>query len=102
MASDSLHVFLSHRFKYLAMVSWLTEGKNALIVCVIGPPEWHSGLRHCISVLEASLQTRVQSQVCVTLAVTGIPIGWCTIGPVSSRLGEGVAGGGGFTWLIAL
>ena len=24
--------------------------------------EWHSGLRHCISVLEASLQTLVRSQ----------------------------------------
>ena len=25
------------------------------------PPEWHSGLRHCIAVLKASLQTRVWS-----------------------------------------
>ena len=44
-------------------------------------PEWCSGLRHCISVLEVSLQTLVQSRAVPQPAVIGSPIGWCTIGP---------------------
>ncbi|XP_070295983.1 AT-rich interactive domain-containing protein 4B-like [Salvelinus sp. IW2-2015] len=38
-------------------------------------PEWRSGLRHCISVLEASLQTLVRFQAVSQLPVIGSPIG---------------------------
>ncbi|KAK6303930.1 hypothetical protein J4Q44_G00263840 [Coregonus suidteri] len=59
-----------------------------------GPPEWCSGLRHCIAVLEASLQTRVRSRaVSPQPAVIGSPIGRPTIGPAPSGLGEGLARG---------
>ena len=51
-----------------------------------GAPEWLSGLRHCISVLEASLQTLVRFQAVSQLAVIGSPIGRRTIGPASSGL----------------
>jgi hypothetical protein len=52
-------------------------------------PEWRSGgLRHCISVLEASLQTLVRSQAVSQPAVIGRPIGWRTIGPASSMFGR--------------
>jgi hypothetical protein len=44
-------------------------------------PEWCSGLKHCISVQEVSLQSLVQIQAVSHLAVIGSPIGWCTIGP---------------------
>ena len=65
------------------------------------PPEWCSGLRHCIAVLEASLQTTVQSQAVSQPALPGCPIVRRTISPVSSGVVE-VLAGGGFTWLIAL
>ena len=38
-------------------------------------PEWRSGLRHCISVLEVSLQTLVRFQAVSQLVVIGSPIG---------------------------
>ena len=57
-----------------------------------GPSEWHSSLRHCIAVLEVSLQTCVQSQDVSQLAMTGRPMRQSTIGPVFSGLGEGLAG----------
>jgi hypothetical protein len=38
-------------------------------------PKWCSGLRHCISVLEASLQTLVWFQAVSQQAVIGSPIG---------------------------
>jgi hypothetical protein len=37
---------------------------------VVGPPKWRSGLRHCIAVLEVSLQTWVRSQAVLQPAVT--------------------------------
>uniref|UniRef100_A0A4W5P0X4 DNA repair protein RAD51 homolog 3 n=1 Tax=Hucho hucho TaxID=62062 RepID=A0A4W5P0X4_9TELE len=40
--------------------------------------------RHCISVLEASLQTLVRFQAVSQPSVFGRPIGWRTIGPASS------------------
>jgi hypothetical protein len=55
------------------------------------PPEWRSGLRHCITVLEASLQPLVRFQTVSQLAVTRRHMRRCTIGPTSSRLGEGLA-----------
>ena len=42
-------------------------------------PVWSSGLRHCISVQEASLQSLVQFQAVSHPAVIGSPIGWLTI-----------------------
>ncbi|XP_071245119.1 CBP80/20-dependent translation initiation factor [Salvelinus alpinus] len=50
-----------------------------------------SGARHCIAVFEASLQTLVRSQAVSQPAVTESLIER-TIGPVSSGLGEGLAG----------
>jgi hypothetical protein len=55
-------------------------------------PEWCSGLRYCISVLEASLQTLVRSRAVSQPVVIGNPIGQCTIGPASSGLGEVLPG----------
>ena len=52
-------------------------------------PEWRSGLRHRISVQEASLPSLVRNQAVSHLAEIGSPIGWRTIGPVSSRFGRG-------------
>ena len=54
----------------------------------LGPPEWRSGLRQCIAVLEVSLQTRAVTQP----SVSGRHMRRRTIGPVSSGLGEGLAG----------
>jgi hypothetical protein len=59
-----------------------------------GSPEWHSGLRHWISVLEVSLQTLVRSWAVSQPVVIGTPIGKRTISPASSGLGEGLAGVG--------
>ena len=53
----------------------------------LGPPELHSGLRHCIAVLEASLQTRLRSQAVTQPAATGRLVRQCTIGPSFGRLG---------------
>ena len=55
----------------------------------LGAPECRSGLRHCISVPEVSLQTLVEFQAVSQLAVIGSPIEWCTIGPESYGLGFG-------------
>ena len=51
-----------------------------------GPPEWYSGQRHCIAVLDP-----VRSQAVSQLAVTRRPMRRRTIGPASSGLGEGLA-----------
>jgi hypothetical protein len=51
--------------------------------------EQRSGLRHCISVLKASLQAPVRFQAVSQPAVIGSPIGQHTIGPALSRLGFG-------------
>ena len=78
------------------VVSYLPS-MNALTIChldksvCLGPPEWSSGLRHCIAV--ASLQTRERSRAVSQLAMTWSLIGQCTIDPASSGLGEGLAGG---------
>ena len=40
-----------------------------------GPHEGRSGLRQCVTVLEASLQTLVRSRAVSQPAVTGSPIG---------------------------
>ena len=50
-------------------------------------PEWHSGLRHCISVLDASLQSLVRFQAVSQLDVIGSSIEQHTIGPASSGIG---------------
>ena len=47
-------------------------------------PEWHRGLRHCISVKEASLHSLIRIQAVSHPAVIGSPIGRRTIGPVLS------------------
>jgi hypothetical protein len=52
---------------------------------------WCSGLRHCISVLEASLHTLVRSRAVSLPAVIESPIGRRTTGSASSGLGEGLA-----------
>ena len=57
-------------------------------------PKWCSGLRHCISVLDASLQTLVRSWAASQSAMIQSPIGQRTIGTVLSGLGEGLAGVG--------
>jgi hypothetical protein len=49
----------------------------------IWSPEWHSSLRHSISVL----QTLVRFQAVSQPAVIGSPIEQCTIGPVSAGVG---------------
>ena len=50
-------------------------------------PEWHSGIRHCTSELEASLQTLGRLQDVSQPAVIGRPTGRRTIGPAVSGLG---------------
>ena len=49
----------------------------------------HSGLRHCISVQEASLQYLFRIQAASHPAVIESPIGLRIIGPASSRFGLG-------------
>jgi hypothetical protein len=39
------------------------------------PPEWYSGLRHCIAVLEASLQTWLEPRMCHNQPWRGVPKG---------------------------
>jgi hypothetical protein len=46
----------------------------------------------CISMLEASLQTRILSQAVSQPAVTRRPMRRRTVGPVSSELGKSLAG----------
>jgi hypothetical protein len=58
----------------------------------LGPPKWHGGLRHCIAVLESSLQIRVRSQAVLQPAATGRTMRWRTIVLASSGLGVGLAG----------
>ena len=58
----------------------------------LGPPEWRSGLRHCIIVLEALLQTRVNSRAVPQPAVAVSPLGQGTI--------VLVRGGGGWGALL--
>jgi hypothetical protein len=48
---------------------------------ILKASEWRSGLRHCSSVLEVSLQTLVRFQPISQPAVIGSPIGRCTIWP---------------------
>ena len=57
-------------------------------------PKWRSGLRHCISVLEASLQTLVRSWAVTQPAVIRRPTRRRTYGTASSELKEGLAGVG--------
>ena len=77
---------------YLCLDTALCTG--ALSSCIKkGPspnwaPDWCRGLRHCIAVLEASLQTLVRFQAESQPAVIGSPIGRHTIGPLSSRFGR--------------
>uniref|UniRef100_A0AAZ3Q813 Kinesin-like protein n=1 Tax=Oncorhynchus tshawytscha TaxID=74940 RepID=A0AAZ3Q813_ONCTS len=52
-------------------------------------PEWRSGLRHCILVLEASLQTLVRFQAVSQPAMIGSPIGRHKISPASLGFGRG-------------
>ena len=54
------------------------------------PPEWRSGLRHCIAVLEALEPGSLISRAGQHPATTRRPIRWCTICP--AWLGEGFAG----------
>ena len=55
---------------------------------VKGPPNWRSGLRHCIAVLEASLQLRVRSRALLKQAATGRPMGWRNIIRVRGVFGQ--------------
>ena len=58
-----------------------------MLQCSFGPPEWRSSLRHCITVFEVSLQTRVLFQAVSQLAMTRRPKTQ-VIGPALSGLGE--------------
>ena len=59
-----------------------------------GPPsEWRSGLKHCIAVLEASLQSQVRSQAVSQTTVTGNTIGRLTIGPAKLQVRGGCGRG---------
>jgi hypothetical protein len=71
-----------------------SQNRTGRSTASMSAPEWRNGLRHCISVLEESLQTLVRSQALSQPAVIGSPIGRRTIGPASSGLGEGLAGVG--------
>ena len=55
------------------------------------PPEWRSGLRHCITVLAVPLEILVQVQARSQPATTERPMGQRTIGPTLARLGESLA-----------
>jgi hypothetical protein len=60
-----------------------------------GPPEWCSGLEHCIAMLDALLQTWVHSRDVPRPAADGSPIGRHTIV-------RGGFGRWGCTWLIII
>ena len=51
-------------------------------------PEWPSGLRHCISVQEMSLQSLVRFQAVSHPALIASPIGRHTIGPCLDGVGR--------------
>jgi hypothetical protein len=72
---------------------WTVDTRYFMITilpCIVlnqwSDPEWHSGLRHCISVQEATLQFLVWIQAESHPAVFGSPIGRCTIGSASSGI----------------
>ena len=46
----------------------------SLLLCTTQAPEWRSGLRHCISMQEVSLQYMVEIQAASHLAMIGSPI----------------------------
>lgn len=82
---------LKHNVSFIA----ICENPSQCVILVLqtygfGAPEWRNGLRYCISVLEASLQTLVRFQAVSQPAVIGSPIGRRTIGPASSGLGFGL------------
>ena len=56
------------------------------------PPEWLSGLMHCIAVLAVPLEILGLSPGSVTAGHARETMGWHTISPASSGLGEGLAG----------
>jgi hypothetical protein len=72
-----------------AAVSAVSDEHGLVSITANRVPEWRSGLRHCISVQEVSLQSLGQIQAVSHPAVIGSPIEWCTIGPASSRFGRG-------------
>ena len=57
--------------------------------CILPSRQWCSGLGHCISVLEMSLQTLVQFQAVSQPSVIGSPIGWRTIGSAALGFDQG-------------
>ena len=71
-----------HVTMLLRTLHWLTVKAHIHYKNMVLAPEWRSGLRHCISVLEAALQILVEFQAVSQPAVIGSPIGWHTISPV--------------------
>ena len=57
-----------------------------------GPPKWRSSLRHCIAVLEASLQIRVWSRAVSHPARTGGPMACMALGLYRVRMGLAAMG----------
>ena len=68
------------------------QGNHRMSESSMGPPEWCGGLRHCIAVLAVPVEILVRVQALSQPSMTGRPMGWCTIGPATSGLGEGLAG----------
>jgi hypothetical protein len=57
-----------------------------IIVFTVRPPEWSSGLRHCIAVLAVPLEILFRVQALSQPAATGRPMGRRIIGPASSGM----------------
>ena len=85
---DAITVYDAHGLTHMAdvMLHFTTAHSMTLTTQT---PEWRSGLKHCFSVVEASLQTLVRCQAVSQAAVIGSPIGRSTIGPASFGLGFG-------------
>ena len=84
-----LHMYILYSSQGSSYITTAVHTFSIHILSIQWAPEWRSGLRHCISMLEASLQTLIRFQAVSQRAVIGSPIGRHTIGPTLSGLGLG-------------
>ena len=92
MDDTAMYLAKGHISRNATLHSHVTRFQSVCVRSVLEAFEWRSGLRHCNSMLEVSLQTLVRSRVVSQKAVIGSPKGRRTIGSASSGLREGLAG----------
>jgi hypothetical protein len=82
------HIWIIPLLHRRVQPSWAALAQFCIKHTLQGPPEWRSGLRHCIEVLAVPLEILVQVQALSQPDVTGRPMVRRTIGPALSGLGH--------------